>query len=153
MPLREDPRQGAYVKVGDSVKLPSFLPQFQESSFLNHIWVQIMETNADANKISARTKVLIDREVVLSLPGCDAVALTVGAEDGGTVIPVEVEIRPNLFVRLSEIPLRLRLKTDLFKPVRRVGASQPDQASHFRARSRQELIGYCSGTSSPGVEC
>src|SRR5262245_29156984 len=106
-----------FVNFGQLAKWPAFLPQFADHSILEHVWAQAFEIDASSDVVRARTKIVIDREIVLSIPGLDAVALTVAAESDDTVIPLEVEIFPELLIRVIDVPLALRLKTDLFKPV------------------------------------
>lgn len=140
-----------YINAAASFRWPSFLPQPADVLFLEHIWVQVLESQADASKIGAKTKVYIDREIVLSIPGLDAVAITVAAESGGTVLPVEVQITPNLFVRLIDVPIALRLKTDLFRPARRVGDAQPGQPPRFEADPDKTAVDITLGRISLGV--
>lgn len=121
----------AFVNIGQIAKWPAFLPQLPDSTIMEHVWAQALETEASPELVRASTKVFIDREIVLSIPGLDAVSLTVAANAGGTVIPLEVEIFPELFIRVIDVPLALRLKTDLFKPVRQVGTPQPGQPPQF----------------------
>jgi hypothetical protein len=132
-------RDNVYVNVGEAVKWPSFLPQPSDLSVLQHVWVQILETQSDPNRIGIRTNVLIDREIVLAIPGLDAVALTVSAVDGGTLIPLDVQISPTFAVRLVDVPIGLRLKSDLFRPARRVSAN-PDEAPRFEVDPDKEFL-------------
>lgn len=130
-PLTGTESQEGYVQVGQLAKLPAFLPQIADSSLLEHVWVQVLDMNSDPGTVNAQTRVLIDREIVLGLPGLDAVALTVAAEDGGTVIPLDIQVYPELLVRISDVPLALRLKSDLFRPVRPVGTPASGQPPQF----------------------
>lgn len=121
----------AFVNIGQLAKWPAFLPQIPDGSILEHVWAQAFETSASPDLVQAKTTLFIDKEIVLGIPGLDAVALTVAAGSGGTIIPLEVEVFPELFIRISDVPLALRLKTDLFRPVRPVGTPQPGQPPQF----------------------
>jgi len=127
----------AYVNATQLAKWPTFLPQLADSTLLEHIWAQPLETDTSPALVRARTTLRIDREIVLAIPGLDAVALMVAAGAGGTTVPAEIEIYPELFVRVTDIPLALRLKTDLFKTgaAHRHTAAWP--AATIRTRPRQ----------------
>jgi hypothetical protein len=127
------PLRPPFANLGQLVKWPAFLPQFAEDGILEHVWAQPLEVDASADLVRARTTIRVDRELVLSIPGLDAVALTVAAAGGGTEVALEVEIVPQLFIRVIDVPLALRLKSDLFRPVRRVGTPQPGQPPQFEA--------------------
>ena len=120
-----------FVSVGRTFPWPSFLPQPEDLAFLDRVGVQVLETDSDANRIYLTSRLLFQDEIVLSLPGLDAVAITIAAEGGGTVVPIEVQIEPDFFVRVADVPVALRLKSDLFKPVRRVGNTAAGEPPRF----------------------
>lgn len=131
--------ENAYVNVGQSVTWPSFLPQPADVSILDHIWVQVLQAGATADRVGTRTNILIDQELVLSIPGLDAVALTISAVDGGTLIPLDLQIAPSFYVSVIDVPIGLRLKTDLFRPVRRVETG-PDQPPQFELNPDKQHV-------------
>ena len=100
--MSNQPLTPAFVNVGQLAKWPAFLPQIEDPLILEHVWAQAFETSASPDLVQAKTTLFIDKEIVLSIPGLDAVALTVGAGSGGTIVPLEVEVYPELFIRISD---------------------------------------------------
>jgi hypothetical protein len=98
---------------------PSMLPRWPNPDALNHVWVQPIEAFSSADDLRFVTQVLFEQELLLAIPGFDAVALTLGAGGGGTIIPLELRFVPRLDFLIREVPIALRFSPDLLKPVRR----------------------------------
>lgn len=121
-----------FINVGDALtdRWPSFLPQLPEGSLLDHLWADALQVDADTNVVRASARLLLENEIVLSIPGLDAVAITIAASHGDTLLPVEVSVYPDFSVTLVKLPIALRLKTDLFLPAKLAAgasASAPPQ--------------------------
>ena len=88
---------------------PSFLPELPDASILEHVWIQPLRVRKGDGVILGATKLFLETDLTLSLPGLDAIALTIAAQHGGTVVPIEVQIRPELKIRIATVPVTLRL--------------------------------------------
>ncbi|MGH8067489.1 MAG: hypothetical protein ACRERE_20095 [Candidatus Entotheonellia bacterium] len=137
-----DVKDHLYVNAGDFLVdvWPSWLPELPEISVLESVWLQPPEIRQTASRLAARTRLLLQAELAVSIPGLDSVALAVAAEDGGTVIPVEVELLPNLTVRITDIPLALRFQKDLLKPVRRVPSGNSGRPMVWEVDPDREFV-------------
>lgn len=116
-----------FINVGEALtdRWPSFLPQLPEGSILDHIWAAALEADLKADVVRARAHLLFEEELVLSIPGVDAVSVAIAAAHGGTLLPVEITILPDFSITLERIPIALRLKSDLFKPATRQPGGSP----------------------------
>src|SRR4051794_19747579 len=94
-----------FVQMLKTFNWPSFLPQFSDSTFLQDLWVAPFEVAHRNSVVSMSTEIFVDKEIVLSIPGVDALALTIAADSGGTVIPLELEILPDFLFRLKQVPI------------------------------------------------
>lgn len=134
-------QKNGFVNVASAAKWPSFLPQLPADSFLEHVWVQVLESEADPTLVGANTRILFEQELALTIPGLDAVALAIAAGPGDTtIVPLEVHVFPDFLLKLSDVPIALRLKQDLFKPMRRVNGSQPGQPAQFEPDTSKDYV-------------
>ena len=87
-----------FVSLGEAAadRWPSFLPTIEDDSIVDEIWIEPIETTAEAGDVSLRTRVLFDRELVLAIPGLDAVGLVVAAGAKGMVVPLFIRVVPEV---------------------------------------------------------
>lgn len=122
----------AYVNAAQLVKTwPSFLPALSAPSVLDELWIQPVEFEQPDESVEsciAHTALWFERELLFSIPGLDAVSLALATHDGGTVIPIDVEVEVGkLIVRIHDVPIALRFRDDLLKPVRKVSGKKPGE--------------------------
>src|SRR5215213_4637689 len=79
----------------DGLQWPPVFAQLKDSTLIEHVWAQAFEVVADDDQTLIQTRILFDQEIVLSLPGVDAVSIAIAAGSGGTVIPLELEVFPS----------------------------------------------------------
>jgi hypothetical protein len=119
---------------------PSFLPQFEDNSILEHVWFRGFETTAEEANIKAKTTLLFDKEIALSIPGVDAIKIVFASGEGGTIVPVEIGVIPAFYLKIFDIPIALRLKSSLFKPAKRIPSSQVGQPDVFEIDTEKEYL-------------
>lgn len=126
--------EAGLVNLGQTLRSswPSFLPPLADESLLDAIWAESLEPTPT----HIRSNFVFDQDIALSVPGLDAVALTIGASTGGTRVQLEVTVAPTLTARLIDVPLGLRLSRDLLMPARPV-AGHPGA---FEADPTRETI-------------
>lgn len=109
-----------FLNVADSLESswPSFLPQPSDPVLLEKVWVQPFEIITDPITLKAKATFFFEEEISLNIPGIDAVSILLAQAYSGTLISLEVQIKPELQVKLIEVPIAIRLKQDLLKPVK-----------------------------------
>jgi hypothetical protein len=118
-----------FINVGEALttRWPAALPQLPEGSILDHLWSAGLQADVKEGIVRATGRLLVEDELVLSIPGVDAISIAIAAAHGGTMLPVEVTILPDFSITLERVPIALRLNSDLLRPARRVpGASAGD---------------------------
>lgn len=85
---------------------------------LENIWFEPMRIVIEPTR-KLRTAVLLTRDVELGLPGLEQISIVLGAAGENTTFILEIELEPVMLGRLT-VPLALRLRNTLLKPVRRV---------------------------------
>ena len=104
-----------------TARWPAALPQLPADTVLDHLWVSGLSTERSDGTLAATATLLLERELVLSIPGLDAVAVVLAAADGGTRVPARITVLPEFAITLERLPVALRLRGDLLRPVRRAG--------------------------------
>lgn len=117
--------EDSFTGLTDSITWPSFLPTLGDDSFLQHLYVQSLDTTFSATDVGLSTQVLVDEAVSFTIPGLDAVAIGIASQGAGTLIPLAVQVYPSFLLQIDSVPVTLNLKTDLFKPVRTVPPDSP----------------------------
>jgi hypothetical protein len=128
-----------FINVGEALvdRWPAALPQLPQGTLLDHIWAGALESDFEEDVVRASAQLLLEGELVLTIPGVDAIGIAIAASGGDTVLPVEVTILPDFSVSLQRIPIALRLKSDLLRPAKREPASSPDQPPRWVADASQ----------------
>jgi len=131
-----------FINVGEALsdRWPSALPQLPEGTFLDHLWAAALESGFDEGLVRASAELLLEDELVLTIPGVDAVGIAIASAGGDTVLPVEVTILPQFSISLRRIPIALRLKSDLLRPAIREPGASPDQPPRWVADSSQSHL-------------
>jgi hypothetical protein len=119
------PTKESYLHIGDVVPAvwPSYLPTLPDASFLDGVWAQPLHFDETAANSTARSKLLIETVLALGIPGLDAVSFVLGGYGESTVIPLELQTRPEIALRLRDVPLALRFAKNALKPVRKAVAT------------------------------
>ena len=78
--------QDTFTELTGSITWPSFLPTLGDDSFLQHLYVQPLDTTFSATDVGLSTQVLVDEPVSFTIPGLDAVAIGIASQGGGTLI-------------------------------------------------------------------
>lgn len=118
--IAKDPYLNAYQSLTKA--WPSFLPELPESSILEELWVRPLEVQKADNLLIARSGLFFEDDIAFGIPGVDAVSILLAAEGTGTAIPLEVQIRPDFALRITEVPLALKFSKELLQPVRKTPA-------------------------------
>src|SRR5438034_2466019 len=98
--------------------LPANLIELPEVEALQHVWME--PPNIEPDPFSFKTVLLIDGELVLGIPGLDAVQLVLAGSGGSTFFLIDFESEPTPQLRLGDIPIVLRFDKEILKPVRKV---------------------------------
>jgi hypothetical protein len=93
-----------------------------EPEFLDEIGFRDFHVTEGENLFSVNGTLLWFREISFSLPGLGGVSLAFLSADGYAAAPFEVDIQPQLALRLPNISVSLRIATDLLRPMRHDGA-------------------------------
>ena len=119
---------------------PSFLPKLSSPNTLDDVWVLPFEFREDEDIISGHSAFWFDVDLAFSIPGLDAVALSFAAGDGGTVLPIEINIQSNLTVKIEDVPIALRFRKDLLKPVRKTSAKKPGEPAGWEVDTSRKYV-------------
>ena len=124
-----------FVNVGEALvdRWPSALPQLPEGTLLDHLWAGALSAELDDDLVRADAELLVEDELVLTIPGVDAVGIAIAASNGDTVLPVEITILPDFSISLQRVPIALRLSSDLLRPAMREAGTSPDQPPRWVA--------------------
>ena len=102
--------QSAFVNAAEVLPdvWPSFLPQLSDYFKLEDLWFQppdYKHLDESGDWHAAHTALWFESELLFSIPGIDAVSLSI-AGDGGTVIPLALEAKSEEFsVRIDDVPI------------------------------------------------
>ncbi|MFC6937867.1 phospholipase D family protein [Actinomadura yumaensis] len=120
-------------------KWPSFLPRPSDPAVLDHVWIEPPHTTADVDHGRLATRLLFERELVLGLPGFDAVSVVL-APDSSPSAPAQlgfaIDVLPKTALRLTDAPVALRFGPELLRPMRKVTSGgdaryEPDPGRPF----------------------
>jgi len=118
---------------------PSFLPQWPDPTVLENIWIEPLEVVlSDEAKLT--TRLLFDTELEIKIPGLDIISLLLAPGGGGTIVSVEVQLTPNFQIRLKDIPVTLRLSTNLLQPVVRVPSDDSGSTYTYEVDSTKQYV-------------
>lgn len=114
-----DPERYALVNVGDLVdSFPPIFANLIPSDALKDIWLVPPTVVRGNDLIRYDTGLVFDRPIALGIPGLDALQIVIGAHDDATIFEFEVQVVPQAKITVKEVPIALRLRSDLFKPAR-----------------------------------
>lgn len=130
-----------YVTVNEFIgqKWPPFLPRPSDPAVLDRVWIEPLHTTADVAHGRLATRLLLEQELVLGLPGFDAVSVVL-APDSSPSAPAElglaVDVLPKTTLRLTDAPVALRFGPKLLRPMRKVTSGgdaryEPDPGRPF----------------------
>ncbi|GAA2629119.1 hypothetical protein SMC26_39705 [Actinomadura fulvescens] len=120
-------------------KWPPFLPKPPDPAVLDHVWIEPPQTTANVDRGGMTTRLLFEKELVLGLPGFDAVSVVLapGAADGAPAeLGLGIDILPKTVLRLTDAPVALRFGPKLLRPMRKVTSGgearyEPDPGRPF----------------------
>jgi hypothetical protein len=104
-------------------KWPAFLPKPPDPAVLEHIWIEPPQTTGEAGNFNLVTRLLLEQDLVLGLPGLDAASLVVQRDSGDGEpegLGLEIDIFPKTVLRLTDAPVALRFGPELLRPMRKV---------------------------------
>ncbi|QXJ25680.1 hypothetical protein AGRA3207_007206 [Actinomadura graeca] len=143
-----------FVTVNDYLgdKWPDFLPRPPDPAVLDHVWLEPPQITAKPDDVSLTTRLLFERELVLGLPGLDAVSLVLapGSGDGAPVgLSLGIDILPQTVLRVTDMPVALRFGPKLLRPMRKVTGGgdaryEPDPGRPFVQLDVPKLSGRAS---------
>lgn len=143
-----------FVTVNDFLgsKWPAFLPEPPDPAVLDSIWIEPPQTTAKAGEVNLRTRLLFEQELVLGLPGLDAVSLVLfpaGGDGAPAELGLEIDVLPKTVLRVVDVPVALRFGTELLRPMRKVANGgdaryEPDPGRQFVQLTMPKLSGSAS---------
>ncbi|WP_433326965.1 hypothetical protein [Spirillospora sp. CA-294931] len=105
-------------------KWPAFLPRPPDPAVLAHIWIEPPQTSAEPDQVKLVSRLLLEQDLVLPLPGLDSVSLVLQRDSGGAAEPeglgLEIDIFPQTVLRVTDAPVALRFGPKLLRPMRKV---------------------------------
>ncbi|MEU4821262.1 hypothetical protein AB0H37_05240 [Actinomadura sp. NPDC023710] len=130
-------------------KWPAFLPKPPDPATLDHVWIEPPQTTAKAGEVNLTTRLLFEQELVLGLPGLDAVSLVLfpARGDGAPAeLGLEIDVLPQTVLRVVDVPVALRFGTELLRPMRKVtnggdARYEPDPGRPFVQLAMPKLSG------------
>ncbi len=116
------------------------LPGLSESDGLDGIWIEPPAITNDEGILRFSSALLFERSIELSIPGLDAVAIVLfpGGEES-TEVPLDLQLQPECFAQVN-MPIALRLRSDLLVPARRIPADDAEQHDRFERDQDQEFL-------------
>jgi hypothetical protein len=130
-------------------KWPAFLPKPPDPAVLAHIWIEPPQTTAEPDKVNLVSRLLLEEDLVLGLPGLEAVSLVLQRDRSGAAEPeglgLEIDIFPQTVLRVTDAPVALRFGPKLLRPMRRVnGGYEPDPGRPYVEIAVPKLDGSAS---------
>lgn len=127
---------------------PSFLPKPSDASLLKNVWMeplsydQFTEPSGDQSTeiLALHTALWFETDFSFSIPGIDAFSIAFAGGSGGTLIPVDIEVQTDLTIRIEDIPIALRFRGDLLKPVRKVTGNQSGVAGSWEPDPTRQYV-------------
>ncbi|TDD58761.1 hypothetical protein E1263_17775 [Kribbella antibiotica] len=113
-------------------KWPAFLPKPPDPAVLSHIWIEPPEAVATLDKASLVSRLLLEEDLVLPLPGLAAVSLVVQRGSDAEGIGLGIDIFPKTVLKVTDVPVALRFGPELLRPMRKVnGGYEPDPSRPY----------------------
>ncbi|WUI02568.1 hypothetical protein OHR68_12430 [Spirillospora sp. NBC_00431] len=134
-------------------KWPPFLPKPPDPAVLAHIWIEPPQTTVEPGKVNLVSRLLLEQDLVLGLPGLDAVSVVLLRDSGGTAEPeglgLELDFVPHTVLRVTDAPVALRFGPKLLRPMRKVVSGgdaryEPDPGRPFVEFTVPKLSGSAS---------
>src|SRR5262245_66394010 len=91
-----------------------------QPEFLDEIGVRDFDVQEGDNLLIASGHLLWFREIAFDLPLLSGFSLALLNESGFTVVPFQIDVLPQVRLRIPEITITLRVETDLLRRVERV---------------------------------
>lgn len=111
--------------------LPEGLIDLPEGGVLDSVWMEPPVITLDP-VLSMKAAFLIeDAELVLAIPGLDAVSLVLGSSGQGTWFRFGFTAGTHPVLSLTDMPITLRLRNDLLKPAREVAGTAAGQPKRY----------------------
>lgn len=120
-------------------------PQFPPPTGMNHVWLEPLEPPEDGEDLTLASRFLFDAPLELTLPGVDAFSVVFAPGGEGVIAGVQIRLQPTVSMRI-EVPVALRFRSDLLRPMRRVDG-QPNLFESDPTTDRVEITAGL-GTSS-----
>lgn len=134
-------------------KWPPFLPKPPDPAVLSHIWIEPPQATAEPDKVNVLTRLLLEQDLVLALPGIDAVSVVLQRDTSGSPdsegIGLEIDFVPTTVLRVTDAPVALRFAPTLLRPMRKVSSGgdaryEPDPGRPFVEFAVPKLSGTAS---------
>jgi hypothetical protein len=136
-------KEGYFVNAGQALRdgWPKEWPTPPEQDLLDNIYLGESELVRDEgrNVFTFDTNLLLLTQIGFTIPGVPDLAIVFGAKDRNTVLPFHLEIRPEQFFSVSDVPLAIRLPKSLLKPARRAEATEPNQPAVWELDPTREF--------------
>ncbi|MEV4253319.1 hypothetical protein AB0J52_09125, partial [Spirillospora sp. NPDC049652] len=134
-------------------KWPPFLPQPPDPAVLSHIWIEPPQTTVQPDKVNLVSRLLLEQDLVLGLPGFDAVSVVLQRDTSGSADPqglgLALDFFPQTVLRVTDAPVALRFGPTLLRPMRKVTGGgdaryEPDPGRPFVEFTVPKLSGTAS---------
>ncbi|MER6808929.1 hypothetical protein ABT299_06600 [Spirillospora sp. NPDC000708] len=134
-------------------KWPPFLPKPPDPAVLSHIWIEPPQSTLQPDKVNLLTRLLLEQDLILALPGFDAVSVVLKREVGVTAdsegLGLEIDFVPQTVLRVTDAPVALRFGPTLLRPMRKAAGGgdahyEPDPGRPFVEFEVPKLSGTAS---------
>lgn len=92
---------------------------FGQPDFLDQIGFRDYHVQEDTDLLKVTGTLVWFRELAFELPGLKGFSIAFLSANGHTAIPIEVDVRPDLAIRLRQLNMAFRMQTELLKPVKK----------------------------------
>jgi len=120
--------QAEFMRFGSYIELiwPTDVLPVPDLNMLNNFWISPFTLGINkAGSWTLAATVLLEKTISFSIPGIDSVEIVVAPGGSDTLLELEIDIDP-FEVRLVDVPIVLRIRSDLLKPAKQLaGSSQP----------------------------
>lgn len=116
-----------------------------ELDSLDGVWFEPVNVVRDGSW-TINSAILFETELSIGIPGLDAVRLVFAPSGSYTAFPFEIVTAPIPTFRFVDIPIALRLSSSLFRPAKRVPASEPGKPDTFEPDTESEFLDITLGT-------
>lgn len=120
---------------------PEHWPTPPAQDLLDKIFIgeSAMVRDEARNVFTLDTELMFLTQIGFALPGVPDLAFVFGAMDRTTVLPIHVEVRPESFLSVADVPMAIRLPKALLKPARRAAATEPNQPAKWELDPTREF--------------